>query len=527
MVQPDQGLWVHQADRSAIRTCSSISRRSSALGSPRSTKIKSSNTTWWKIAARLPRKTSRFPELRHDARTKQAFDPRPSAGGFYSVPVFWPTDLASFALLIRQKSINGGPNQPDAGTRCDRLADVAVEPHLAARRPAAAQRDRCGARPPGCARTASRACRRRSPTTAPCIRIGPASVSGMTKCTVAPEIFTPARSAWPCGSSPGNDGSSEGWILSIRPYQRCTNSAVNSRMKPARQISSIRCWSSAACSTASKAARSLPNGLLSITSGRDARGRWPFRARPHPRGWKSRPRSRPENPPQPRPRSSAAMFDPRPEIRIATRRFMASPSRDRDGRCRSRGARLRPGSPRRAMRRSRPLAAKISLTSSIASGLTIAIMPMPQLKVRSNSSSAMPPCSASHLNTGSTGSRARSMPTPRCLGSTRGMLSVKPPPVMWASPLTAAGLADRAQAGFDIEPRRREQRAAQRHDRRERRRRVERETRLSRRSCAPARIRWNGRRTKPDRSPRRPPRYRRAAAACRARPRRPQSPPRS
>ena len=29
-------------------------------------------------------------------------------------------------------------------------------------------------------------------------------------CTVAPEIFTPARSAWPCGSSPGNDGSSDG-----------------------------------------------------------------------------------------------------------------------------------------------------------------------------------------------------------------------------------------------------------------------------------------------------------------------------
>ena len=29
-------------------------------------------------------------------------------------------------------------------------------------------------------------------------------------------------------------------MLSIRPYQRCTNSAVNSRMKPPRQISSIR-----------------------------------------------------------------------------------------------------------------------------------------------------------------------------------------------------------------------------------------------------------------------------------------------
>src|SRR6202000_848217 len=59
---------------------------------------------------------------------------------------------------------------------------------------------------------------------------------------------------------------------------------------------------------------------------------------------------------------------------------------------------------------------------------------MPQLKVRSNSSSAMPPCSASHLNTGSTGSRARSMPTPRWLGRTRGMVAVEPPPGRGADP---------------------------------------------------------------------------------------------
>src|SRR6266481_5691047 len=53
-------------------------------------------------------------------------------------------------------------------------------------------------------------------------------------------------------------------MLSIRPYQRCTNSAVNNRMKPPRQISSTLCWSNADCKTASNAARSLPNGLLSI-----------------------------------------------------------------------------------------------------------------------------------------------------------------------------------------------------------------------------------------------------------------------
>ena len=85
----------------------------------------------------------------------------------------------------------------------------------------------------------------------------------------------------------------------------------------------------------------------------------------------------------------------------------------------------------------------------------------------------MPPCSASHLNTGSTGSRARSMPTPRCFGSTRGMLSVKPPPVMWARPLTAPVSRIARRQRLHIEPRRRQQRAAERHDRRERRRRIE------------------------------------------------------
>src|SRR5882757_50016 len=160
--------------------------------------------------------------------------------------------------------------------------------------------------------------------TAPCITIGPASVSGMTKCTVAPEIFTPARSAWPWGSRPGNEGSSEGWILSIRPNQRCTNSAVNSRMKPPRQINSTRCWSSADCSTASNAARSAPNGLLSIdTVGMPLASAFckpPASARLEITTTISAGKSLASAA-----AISAAMFDPRPEIRMATRRFMVSP----------------------------------------------------------------------------------------------------------------------------------------------------------------------------------------------------------
>src|SRR6476659_1622369 len=160
--------------------------------------------------------------------------------------------------------------------------------------------------------------------TAPCITIGPASVSGITKCTVAPEIFTPAESAWPCGSRPGNDGSSEGWMLSILPYQRWTKSAVNSRMNPARQINSTLFSSSARCSTTSKPPRSLPNGLLSMTvvgmPCAAAFSRPPASARLEITvtisAGKSGALAASIN---------AAIFDPRPEIRMATRRFMRSP----------------------------------------------------------------------------------------------------------------------------------------------------------------------------------------------------------
>src|ERR1700716_3752910 len=113
-------------------------------------------------------------------------------------------------------------------------------------------------------------------------------------------------------------------MLSMLPYQRCTNSAVNSRMKPPRQIRSALCSSSADCRTASNAARSLPNGLLSMVSVATPLARALSRPPASERleitttisAGKSAAAAASIN---------AAIFDPRPEIRIATRRFMASP----------------------------------------------------------------------------------------------------------------------------------------------------------------------------------------------------------
>ena len=55
----------------------------------------------------------------------------------------------------------------------------------------------------------------------------PGSISGTTKCTVAPWIFDAGRERAPWVSRPWKAGSREGWMLSIRPSQRPT--------KPGRQ----------------------------------------------------------------------------------------------------------------------------------------------------------------------------------------------------------------------------------------------------------------------------------------------------
>ena len=69
-------------------------------------------------------------------------------------------------------------------------------------------------------------------------------------------------------------------------------------------------------------------------------------------------------------------------------------------------------------------------------------MPMPQLKVRSISAGATPPASASQREDRRHGDRGevdRGADSPS--GSTRGILSGKPPPVMWASALMAVPVA--------------------------------------------------------------------------------------
>lgn len=75
-------------------------------------------------------------------------------------------------------------------------------------------------------------------------------------------------------------------------------------------------------------------------------------------------------------------------------------------------------------------------------------MPTPQLKVRSISLAATPPVFASQEKTAGGLMAPRSISAARCFGSTRGIFSGKPPPVMWASALIAPVSRIAFKSGF-------------------------------------------------------------------------------
>ncbi len=95
-----------------------------------------------------------------------------------------------------------------------------------------------------------------------------------------------------------------------------------------------------------------------------------------------------------------------------------------------------------------PDSRRAAMTGPESSRAAKTIMPMPQLKVRSISDSATPPVRASHAKTGGTGIAPRSRLTPVPAPRTRGMLSGKPPPVMWHKALMPRVAFSAARSGL-------------------------------------------------------------------------------
>ena len=125
-----------------------------------------------------------------------------------------------------------------------RLVGIARADEAAALdRPAAGEHDparprgRSDALRSGCARRASRPCRRRAPAPRPAARWGRRRARAVTRWTLAPATFTPCSSACRWASTPGNAGSSEGCTLRMAFGNASRSGAPTSRMKPARQTS--------------------------------------------------------------------------------------------------------------------------------------------------------------------------------------------------------------------------------------------------------------------------------------------------
>ena len=276
----------------------------------------------------------------------------------------------------------------------------------------AARAGRCGARLRARARRACLRCRLRRTATESCAMIGPASISGTTKCTVAPCRLTPASSArrWVC--SPLNCGSSAGWMLSIRPLQRVTNHGVNSRMKPARQTRSIAVRCKLVVERAFERFAIVAERRVIDDRGRDAVLARAGQARLHRAGSKRRARFRPDSRCALAASISAVMFEPRPEMSTATR-FLFMPcspgeievSAKVDARCPS------PATTSPSRTTVSPFAAKCSLAASAP----------PRIQHGDHADAAVERAQhflladvarcASHLNTGSTGTRSRSSAT--------------------------------------------------------------------------------------------------------------------
>ena len=241
---------------------------------------------------------------------------------------------------------------------------------------------------------------------------------------------------------------------------------------------------------------------------------WPGPARPD--RWRGPARSRPDRRDPSRPRSARPCWSR--GRRSGRRRACGIALTRRDRGARDRRRAVPPLGCDHVPSRTTRFACALRAPSATASSRrrpTTAIMPMPQLKVRSISGSAMPPVAASQRNTGGTGTLARSMRTPSRFGSTRGMLSGKPPPVMWASALTAVGLADRGEAGLHVDAGRRQQRLAERALASSNGAGASPcKPRSARPPCAPANSRWNARRRRRARARRRRRRCRRAAGCA-------------
>ncbi len=149
-----------------------------------------------------------------------------------------------------------------------------------------------------------------------CTMMGPPSSVSSTKCTVQPLNLTPCAMAWHCASNPGKAGKRLGWMLRMRARYAVVKAGESSRMKPARQMSSTPRSVRAAAISCSCSARVRPR--RSITSVSKLRATACCKPAAFARSLITTAIAASGICPARMALARATMFDPRPEMRIAS-----------------------------------------------------------------------------------------------------------------------------------------------------------------------------------------------------------------
>ena len=175
---------------------------------------------------------------------------------------------------------------------------------------------------------ASAACRNRAPATAACATIGPSSISGTTKCTVQPWIFTPSASARSMRVQAAIGGQ-QGRVdvehavapLVDEPGRQQPHEAGEAQELDAMGLEH----------DLQRALELFAAGVNLVIDGGDgdAQPPWPRRGRRRPGGWTATSAISAGKSGARAASISASILEPRPEIRIAvrSRRLTAAASR--------------------------------------------------------------------------------------------------------------------------------------------------------------------------------------------------------
>ena len=275
------------------RGCNVFTRPSSISGKPVTAATSVTGRPAWRRARAVPPVRHQLPAARHEAAAQLG---QPGLVGHgQQRPA---RDRASRHRRRRGRAAPAGRPRPRSARRPAATLPPRQQPVLDGVDPGEQRLPRC---------------RRAGPVTASWATIGPPSSVASTRCTVTPVTATPAARASRAPWSPGNDGSSDGWTLRIRPSNLASTAGPTRRRYPASTTTS----GSTAASVSASVASSPPGSRIVSMPCSAAQSR-PGHGRSANTSTTSPPRT-----PRSAAATSARRFDPVPDTPTAIRPLTA------------------------------------------------------------------------------------------------------------------------------------------------------------------------------------------------------------